>query len=61
MSQAMNAPVTSAVELETRRAAIVACFVFQREIGRHILGLFRQHRPISDMRLFVTNVRSDHF
>jgi hypothetical protein len=31
----MNSPVTSAVERETSRAAIVAYFVFQREISRY--------------------------
>jgi hypothetical protein len=36
----MNSPVTSAVELETFRAAIVACFVFQREISRHVFWDF---------------------
>jgi len=36
----MNTPVTSAVERETRRAAIVACFVFQREISRYVFWDF---------------------
>jgi hypothetical protein len=36
----MNSPVTSAVELESRRAAIVACFVFQLEIRRYVFWDF---------------------
>jgi hypothetical protein len=45
--QAMNSPVTSAVELRAHGTAIAACFVFQRKKWPlRFLGLFRQHRPI---------------
>jgi hypothetical protein len=36
----VNSPVTSAVELRARRMAIVACFVFQREISRYVFWDF---------------------
>jgi hypothetical protein len=52
LHQAMNSPVTSAVELKAHRMAIAACFVFRREISRSVFCNFfdsiRQERKSAD-------------